>query len=262
LTPSSQQSEQAGAAPESAFAALQRWYRSPLGALVAEQEAQALRALVEDLFGYHLIQVGEVGPDDGHLRDCPIRHKAVLSVSGEHAYGASGAVVEDFRLPLATDSIDAVIYPHVLEFSADPYQMLREADRVLIPGGRLVVCGFNPVSLCGLRRWLPGARKRVPWSGRFLGHSRLEDWMSLMGLEIERTEVCLFRPPVARAGMLRRFAFLDGYGARWWPMFAGVYLVRAVKRVSLIRPIEPRWRRLRPVSGGAIEPTTRGMTRG
>jgi SAM-dependent methyltransferase len=249
-------------APATAFAELRDWYRSPLGALVAEQETRVLQPFVEELFGYHLVQIGGIGEAAVHLDGCPIRHKAVLAVDAWSSEAAPGAVVESFRLPLATDSLDAVIFPHVLEFSADPYQMLREADRVLIPGGRLLVCGFNPLSLCGLRRWLPGRRHRVPWNGRFLRYARLGDWMSLMGLQIERSEVCLFRPPVAGAAMLRRFAFFERYGARFWPMLGGIYVVRAVKRVSMIRPIEPRWQRLRPVRTGAIEPTTRGLTRG
>jgi SAM-dependent methyltransferase len=254
-------SQQAPLPHPQVFAALCRWYRSPLGSLVAAEERAALRELVEDLFGYHLVQVGAIGADAGHLAACPIRHKVVLSVDLPRD-GEGGAVTENFRLPLATDSIDVVIFPHVLEFSVDPYHMLREADRILIPGGRLLVCGFNPLSLCGIRRWWPTLRREVPWSGRFLSYNRLEEWMSLMGLEIERSDVRLYRPPVKGARTLRRFAFLDRYGSRWWPMFGGLHVVRAVKRESLIRPIESRWKRLRPVRAGAIEPTTRGLTRG
>jgi SAM-dependent methyltransferase len=245
-----------------AFENLMRWQQLPLGKLVAEQEAPVVAAFTADLFGYHLVQLGELGEDTRHLEGCPIRAKSVVAINAAANAHAPGAVFESFRLPVATDSIDALILPHVLEFSADPYQLLREADRVLIPDGRLLVCGFNPISLWGLRKLLPGARQQMPWKGRFLSYPRVQDWLSLMGFDIERVDVCMFRPPFASERMLRRFAFLDRYGDRFWPMLAGVYVVRAVKRVSTLRLVEPRWQRLRTVRAGAIEPTTRTLPRG
>ncbi len=50
------------------------------------------------------------------------------------------------------DSIDLVFLPHTLEFSADPHQVLRETERVLIPEGRVIILGFNPLSSLGLWR--------------------------------------------------------------------------------------------------------------
>ena len=244
------------------FENLSHWQQLPLGRLVAELEAPVMASFTADLFGYHLIQLGDLGATAHHLEACPIRAKSVVAINGLANARAPAAVFESFRLPVATDSIDALILPHVLEFSADPYQLLREADRVLIPEGRLLVCGFNPISLWGLRKMLPGGRKQMPWRGQFLSFPRVQDWMSLMGFDIERVEVCMFRPPFANERMLRRSAFLDRYGERFWPMLAGVYLVRAVKRVSTLRLVEPRWRRLRTTPAGAIEPTTRALPRG
>jgi ubiquinone/menaquinone biosynthesis C-methylase UbiE len=45
-----------------------------------------------------------------------------------------------------------VVLPHTLEFSADPHHVLREVERVLVPEGRVVISGFNPASLWGLRQ--------------------------------------------------------------------------------------------------------------
>ena len=67
----------------------------------------------------------------------------------------------------------------------------------------------------------------------------------------------MFRPPFGRATWLARFGLMDRYGERFWPMLAGVYVLRAVKRVSRLTPIGPRWRRLRPSRVRAVEPTTR-----
>ncbi|MCQ4062135.1 class I SAM-dependent methyltransferase, partial [Klebsiella pneumoniae] len=64
------------------------------------------------------------------------------------------------ELPFESQSLDMIVLPHVLEFSEDPHQLLREVERVLMPEGRVVITGFNPMSLWGLRhaalkRWAP-----------------------------------------------------------------------------------------------------------
>jgi SAM-dependent methyltransferase len=161
-------------------------------------------------------------------------------------------------LPVATDSVDAVFLPHTLEFAAAPHQVLREAERVLIPEGRVVVIGFNALSLWGLRRVIPGARGRVPWCAGFLTSFRVADWLSLLGFDVEMQEMMMFRPPWRRA-LGRQQSMLDSLGGRFWPMLGGVYAIRAVKRVSTLTPLRPSWQtRRRLLPGGAVEPTARG----
>ena len=41
-------------------------------------------------------------------------------------------------LPIASNSIDLLLLPHVLEFSVNPHQILREVQRVLMPDGHAV----------------------------------------------------------------------------------------------------------------------------
>jgi hypothetical protein len=45
-----------------------------------------------------------------------------------------------------------VVLPHALELARDPHHALREVERVLVPEGRVVISGFNPASLWGLRQ--------------------------------------------------------------------------------------------------------------
>ena len=78
------------------------------------------------------------------------------------------------QLPFASASLDLVVLPHVLEFLPDPHQMLREVERVLIPEGQVVIAGFNPLSLWGLRRYRPAQREGLfPWNGNYLSVLRL-----------------------------------------------------------------------------------------
>ena len=55
-------------------------------------------------------------------------------------------------LPFPQHSVDLVVLPHSLELARDPHQTLREVERVLVPEGRVVIAGFNPASLWGMRQ--------------------------------------------------------------------------------------------------------------
>ncbi len=231
---------------------LANWSAVDPGARAVAHEREVLAGMVDDLFGYQLLQIGELGVDLGHLEHCPIQRKTLVSHRADP--GQPGVIVAEARhLPVASDSVDAVILIHTLDFSADPHQVLRETERVLIAGGRVIVVGFNPFSLWGLWRLFGRWRGNVPWCGHFLSYSRLNDWLTLMGFGVERLDVMEFRPPTRRA----RLDVIERVGRRVWPMLAGIYAVRAVKRVSRITPIRQRWSRLRVLGPRAIEPTAR-----
>jgi SAM-dependent methyltransferase len=238
---------------------LKQWHSTIPGRLVGEQEAAVLRAWLDGIFGYRLVQLGGVSwPGEDPLVVSPIGHKIRFhrAVGGFQASG----VADPGRLPLASDSIDLALLPHTLDFCTDPRRVLREVERVLIADGRLITMNFNPWSLWGLRR--AGARlfgnTAPPWDANFTGYLRLSDWLSLLGLEIEKTEVMMFRPPLKSEGMMRRARFLERTGRRLWPFLAGVYMVQAIKRVQTLTPVRPNWHRLRQLKGGALEPTVRG----
>jgi ubiquinone/menaquinone biosynthesis C-methylase UbiE len=72
---------------------------------------------------------------------------------------AAVALNLDFdALPFDSASLDLVVLPHTLELASDPHQTLREVERVLVPEGRVVIVGFNPASLWGLRQGLGRVR--------------------------------------------------------------------------------------------------------
>jgi ArsR family transcriptional regulator len=88
-----------------------------------------------------------------------------------------------YDLPLADRAADAVVMHQVLHFLSDPPNALREAARVLAPGGRLLIVDFAPHQLEYLREQY--AHERLGFAGQ-----QIAQWVADNGLEvIERREL-------------------------------------------------------------------------
>jgi SAM-dependent methyltransferase len=223
------------------------WFETPLGAYLVEREQRYFDTAVADIFGYNALQVGM--PEIDLLRASRIPLRVRVGPQGPVDMRA------DYRdLPVASNSADLVLLPHVLEFAEHPHQILREAARVLMPEAHVVISGFNPFSLWGWRRAL-NSHAHFPWRGRFITLMRVKDWLALLGFEVIGGQMACYAPPSRQQKWLERFKFMESAGDRWWPIAGGVYFVEAVKRVRGARLIMPKWSdRLAPVKQLAASP--------
>ena len=147
------------------------------------------------------------------------------------------------ELPFEAQSVDLLVLPHTLEFTRDPHGLLREAERVLMPEGQLVILGFNSLSLWGVRQSLSRMTQAqfVPSAHDLIAFTRLKDWIKLLGFELDRGRFGCYRPPLLTDKWLGRWNFLEAAGDRWWPIFGAVYMITAIKRASGIRLIGRPW---------------------
>ena len=233
---------------------LQSWLRTPAGQSLLAWEQRHLDEAVVDLFGYHALQLGL--PDLAALRANRMPHRWLADTQASPQV----AIISDFTaLPFAANSLDLVVLPHTLESGIDPHLCLREVERVLMPEGRVVICGLNPVSLWGwrlrvdqiLERWNLG-RPFFPPTTELIDDRRLRDWLRLLSFEVESTRFGLYRPAMNRETWFQRLAWMEHTGTRWWPIFGAVYLLVAVKRVHGMRLLKPRWQTVRQRSGSAV----------
>jgi len=231
---------------EKSIIALGPWLETPAGSYVRAWEQARLDALTVDIFGFNAMQIGI--PEINALQAKRMPNKWVSNMHMPSLASSESSipvvVVHDFaELPYASQSLDLVVLPHALEFSSEPHQVLREVERVLIPEGQLIVCGFNPASLWGMRQVagrLTGAHF-LPQDGEFISLPRLKDWLKLLNMEINRGHFGCYAPPCRTKKWLNRFSFMENAGDRWWPYFGAVYMVQAIKRVKGMRLIGPAW---------------------
>jgi SAM-dependent methyltransferase len=234
-------------------AALKGWWQRPLGSALLRAESELLGEALEDVFGWELLQAGAWGTERELLRRSRTRRQTVVAPL-ELRQGAD-VIGRPAQLPINSDSMDAVLLPHTLEFAADPYAIVREVDRVLTGEGQLLVLGFRPWSTWGLRARY-SRRGFPPGIRRVLSERRVRDWLVLLGYEVVAARHYLFRSPWS--GGLSPNDGTGHYLRRGFNLLpAGGYLLKARKRVYTLTPIRPRFREKPAVLGGLVKPTTR-----
>jgi SAM-dependent methyltransferase len=233
--------------PERLEPQLSEWMQSALGQVLIDLEKEQLAPVLSRVFGYHILQLS-CAPEVSMVDDCPAGHKICFAPSW--TTGRQQPVADIEALPLATDSVDAVLLHHALDFTPDSHRLLREATRVLIPGGRLLIVGFNPASLWGLSSALQW-RPQTPWNARFISRRRLTDWLSLLDFHVEKVSYGGFLPPLKNRRMLAYAARIEAWLDRLGNPTGAFYVIVASKqRVPLI-PVAPRWKGLRAPGIGA-----------
>jgi SAM-dependent methyltransferase len=230
--------------PAPPWSSWEKWLQSPPGRYVLGWEQKCFDQIVADVFGFHSIQIGL--PQINALQEnrMPLQALIVHSHdSREYAARFNWHVIEgdSAELPFANETIDLVVLPHVLEFAADPHQILREVDRVLRPEGRLVISGFNPASLWGARQYLSRliGSPYLPRDGQFISLIRVKDWLQLLNYSLDRGHFGCYKFPLQGQSAMGRMDFLEKMGNRWWPIFGAVFLVSAIKRHQGLRLIGP-----------------------
>ena len=230
---------------------LSDWLTSPLGAYLLQWEQRYLDTVVADVFGFHAVQLGLPELDALRANRMPHRWRAdavqplSAGVSPSQPLSAVSLNCDFDALPFDSQSLDLVVLPHALELARDPHLTLREVERVLRPEGRVVIIGFNPTSLWGLRqrgtnarRYLglgPSHSRFLPHDGELIAYRRLRDWLRLLSFEVETGRFGCYRPPITSEKWLTRFEWMEPAGDRWWPVLGAVYALTAVKRVRGMR---------------------------
>jgi len=233
--------------------AVRQWLTTPLGEALVRQEGRVIEEAFDGIFGEQCLQLGLWGKANTFLKHARTQRGCLI----DEAAGKDGpsAIGQLHRLPIASDSVDCVLLPHVLDYSDRPHAILREVDRVLTSHGHLAILGFKTGGLWGVRRLIPGAGL-PPEANNLVSERRLRDWLQLLDMRIHGVTRFFFRwplPGVHRASSPK----WEQRGQRWWPEFAACYMLTAQKRVSTLTPVRPVWRKKPKVVVGLAENTNR-----
>ena len=233
------------------------WFDVPPGSYLRHEEVSRISRILPKLFGYHIIQLGDAGSTD-FLAASNIAHQVKVRFPSFSSCSTDCSVIGDEKsMAIASDSVDVVLMPHVLEFVDNPHKLLREVERILIGEGHLLMTCLNPWSLWGLWRAMLFWREEKPWNGHMYSFTRIRDWLSLLDFELVEYHRLFYRPPLRSSAMMQRLAFVEKFGKWFGPIFCGSYVILAKKRVISLTPVKTTWHKRRKlIASGVLEPGT------
>jgi len=246
------------------------WLETGTGTALLREESRQAAGAFENIFGDQFLQIGSWGDPALFRRYARTRRYAVVAAKRGPGVDFVSAP-ED--LAVATDSIDAVFLPHILESSEDPHAVLREVDRILRPDGHLVIAGFNAWGWWGVRHYLSG-RRFPAGARRLISEYRLRDWLHLLDYFVEPARFHHIAAPIYRmfgpadASADDAASRTSGDGGDWrdsparvrrWNPLASSYLLVARKEVFTVTPIRPAFRRRPQLVGSLVNPSTRNV---
>ena len=237
---------------------LREFYHSPLGRSAEQAITMALSTLWPPLPEERLVGLGYAVPFLERFRRDTERTFAFMP-AGQGAVNwpagelSSTALVFDEELPLPDASIDRVLMVHALEFAENPRESLKELWRVLAPGGRLVIVVPN-------RRGVWARMEHTPFgSGRPYSRGQLTHLLRETNFTPGASAEALLFPPSKHRAMQKLRSAFERLGRRLWPMFSGVLVVEAQKRLYQGLPVAARASRrvFVPVLAPSGVPSTR-----
>ena len=225
---------------------LELWLSEGAGVTLHDTERAICDELLPNYYGDVLLQAGI--PSVPIYQKSATRRQIMMGVSAGELIGNPG------QLPFANESIDVLVAQHLLDVGARPQFLVQELARTILPMGRLIVIGFNPLSLWSCRRVLAATRKghQAQWG---LAPRRLLDWLNLLNFKIDRIEFGGFGWP-GQALVRRRPDFSLGLGRKYNMGWGGIYVVVAQRYKGAISAQRARMRRVRPFRPIAVAQTS------
>jgi SAM-dependent methyltransferase len=239
---------------------LRNFYGQRLGIVARRFIGRGIRSFWRDTTGKRVLGIGYATPYLGLFREQAERTLAFMpaaqgAIKWPSSRPALAALVDEHDLPLPDAGVDLVMLVHAVEMSQDAGALLREAWRVLAPGGRLMAIIPNRRGLWARIDTTPFGHGR-PYSRTQITQLLREAWFTPVAWA-----EALYVPPIARGWFLRSAIAWERTGATLSAPFAGVHIVDASKQIYRAVPERSKKRRLVPALEPALAPSPGGAAR-
>ena len=118
-----------------------KWYRKPINQPIKKLLNDSIPTLKKHISGNNTLFVG--------LSEFKKKFESpkYLSFIAIDQITSSDYLAESKRLPFEDNSHDVIVLSHGLEYTENPYLLMREIDRIATDDATIVVIGFNKYSL-------------------------------------------------------------------------------------------------------------------
>ena len=208
------------------------WFDSPQGQILLHNEVCFLKQTINLGCQQTILQLGSLGWEDQFI-DCSLYQRFIVIDQPQFSCRECAKINSRIdALPVASDSVDMVILPHLLEFEENFYQILRESERVLQPEGQLIILGFNPWSVFTMYQKVRGSSNNFCCRGRFISRFRMIDRLHLLNFEAE---------VVAGFNLNTVYTRNFEYKQIKKSLSVTAYGIRAIKRRFHLIPLQSSW---------------------
>jgi SAM-dependent methyltransferase len=206
------------------------FYGTPQGKLLQVLEKNYLNHSITVGCKQAILQIGALGWESDFI-DCSLYQRySIVDIKSEGCSEAVKICARSFKLPFQSETVDLVLVPHLLEFDTNRFQTMREIERVLKPGGEVIILNFNSLNTWVRLQSLWDKKMSTSWLGHFISRSRITDWLKLLGFEVMSTSEFTLDSILTTPGEFK-------LGRRTF--FARAYAVRAIKRQYTLIPLTP-----------------------
>lgn len=220
---------------------LQDWFYTASGQALLHAQDKMLEDELGYLFGYHLMQLS-VHAEHKFYESSRINHRFSISPLANESPDNAQACSDFEALPLPDECIDVCILHHVLDFAANPQQVLKEAARVTVPRGYIVLMGFNPNSLAGLFKPFAHFGELGPiWKRNSLRTRRLSDWLAFLDFSVTDVQYGGYGIPLNNTKFINNTRFYERVMTKLNSPLGSAYCIFARKDRVGFTPLKPEW---------------------
>ncbi len=218
---------------------LRAFYDQPLGRAAGLVLAERVRRRWPELGGMQVLGLGYAPPLLAGLGN-KTAHVLAAMPAGQGALRwpaesrCRTVLTEEDALPFPDLVFDRVLLAHDVETSDHLAGRLREIWRILAAEGRLMIIAPNRRGLWARFEHTPFGHGR-PWS-----RSQLERLLREAMFEPLGSEEALFAPPLGRLVRPGAAETWERFGRRCLPLFGGVVVAEAAKRLAGVTPLPVR----------------------
>lgn len=231
---------------------MQKWYQQVSSSWVLKLESEEISRIIKNIDGVYLVQMGGSLDVTYSKKSQIFMHIRFMSqfISGSILSVQTGWQ----ELPLLSNSVDVIVLVHLLEFIDYPARLLQEIFRALKPNGQLIILGFNPWSLWGLKKTFS---RSIPWNGRFWSRAQVKRWLTNFNYSILYSKTfCYGLLPQKKLGRKMR-VLIETAGQLALPASGRIYVLVAKKKVYARIQSKILWVKRHFLTRGVIKPITR-----
>ena len=206
------------------YQGVEQWLSRDLNAQYRAQLETVIGDHLQHCFGVYRLHIGP-GSNAASRIPASMSRTLVMGVDSNHQ-----VLVDPLALPVVNESIQALVIHFLFDMTTKPHELIREAARIVMPGGKIVVCGLNPNCVWGFRNNLHNRVINVP----SMSPKRLKDWFTLLHFKVTKLDYSGHRLAINNRQWFTRTDKIIGINKAIISPFGAFYTMSAVKH-------EPRY---------------------